>query len=108
VKLARAFPVFSIAFVVIYAFAVDYNLALFTYHPQLRQFAFLVEAPKAGPAMYWYGWIVTSALGAAVVAVLALALPRSWVERIWSGWTWLVPVAVIIFFVNLLKGYFLR
>ena len=102
-----ALPVFSIAFVVIYAVAVDFNLALFTYHPQLNQFAFLVERPKAGPAMYWYGWIATSALGAMIVSALALAVPSSW-TRIWSGWTWVIPTAVMVFFVNLLKGYFLR
>ena len=67
-----ALPVFSVAFVVIYAFAVDFNLALFTYHPQLNEFAFLVERPKTGPAMYWYGWIATSALGAMIVSALAL------------------------------------
>jgi hypothetical protein len=105
--LARVFPVFTIAFVVIYAFAVDYNLALFTYHPQLNQFAFLVERPKTGPAMYWYGWIVTSVLGATIVSVLALAVPRSW-ARIWSVLAWLVPTAVVGFFIYLLKGYFLR
>jgi hypothetical protein len=103
----RALPVFSVAFVVIYAFAVDFNLALFTYHPQLNEFAFLVERPKTGPAMYWYGWIATSALGAITVSALALAVPQSW-TRLWSGWTWVVPTAVIIFFVNLLKSYFLR
>jgi hypothetical protein len=102
-----ALPVFSVAFVVIYAFAVDFNLALFTYHPQLNEFAFLVERPKTGPAMYWYGWIATSALGATIVSALALAVPQSW-PRLWSDWTWVIPTAVIIFFVNLLKGYFLR
>ena len=67
-----ALPVFSVAFVVIYAFAVDFNLALFTYHPQLNEVAFLVERPKTGPAMYWYGWIATSALGA-----MMNSMPRS-------------------------------
>jgi hypothetical protein len=57
--------------------------------------------------MYWYGWIATSALGAMIVSALALAVPQSW-TRLWSGWTWVIPTAVIIFFVNLLKGYFLR
>ena len=104
--MTRALPVFSIAFIVFYAFAVDYNLALFTYHPQLHQFAFLVEAPKAGPAMYWYGWIVSSALVAAAVALLSLIVPAK--PQLWSGFVWLVPIGVISFFVYLLQGYFLR
>jgi hypothetical protein len=107
-KFTRVLPVFSIAFAVLYAFAVVYNLALFTYHPQLKQFALLAEAPKAGPAMYWYGWIATSTLGAAFVALVTGALPQTWTQRVWSGFTWLIPAAVMAFFVYLLKGYFLR
>ena len=45
--------VFYIASVVTYVVC---DLALVTYHPQLGQWALLVEAPKEGPAMYWYGW----------------------------------------------------
>jgi len=105
---ARVLPVFSVVFVVVYGFAVYFNLALFTYHPQLHQFAFLVEPPKAGPAMYWYGWITTSALVALLVASIALTTPQQWTARIWPGWTWLIPVAVMLFFVYLLQGYFLR
>jgi len=109
-KLARILPLFSVAFAIAYALAVEYNLAVFTYHPQLRQFAFGVERPKAGPAMYWYGWIVTSVALALLVSAIALILPRSWVARVrvWSGLSWLIPAAVMVFFVYLLKGYFLR
>ena len=107
-NVARVFPVFSVIFVIVYACSVDFNLALFTYHPQLNQFGWLVEPPKAGPAMYWYGWILTSTLAALFGSALALLLPRSWARWIWPGWTWLVPIAAIAFFVYLLKGYFLR
>jgi hypothetical protein len=51
VKLAHSLPFVSAAFLVFDALAVEFNLAL-------------LEPPKAGPAMYWYGWIETSALGA--------------------------------------------
>jgi hypothetical protein len=107
-KIARVLPVFSVAFAVTYAFAVAYNLAVFTYHPQLRQFAIGVEPPKAGPAMYWYGWIVTSAIVASLLSAIALLLPGARTARPWSGLAWLIPVAVMLFFVYLLKGYFLR
>jgi hypothetical protein len=92
VKLARALPFFSAAFVIFYALSVQFNLALFTYHPQLNRFAFLVEPPKAGPAMYWYGWITTSALGALLLSTVALALPRQPAMRMWSDFVWLVPI----------------
>ena len=107
-NISRAFPVFSAAFAVSYALAVVFNLALFTYHPQLKQFAWLVEAPKAGPAMYWYGWIVTSTVAALATSAIALALPPAWTARIWPGFAWFVPAVVMVFFVYLLRGYFLR
>jgi hypothetical protein len=107
-KIARVLPLFSVAFAITYAFAVEYNLAVFTYHPQLQQFVLGVERPKAGPAMYWYGWIVTSAVAALLVSAVALILPRSWAVRAWSGLAWLIPAIVMIFFVYLLRGYFLR
>ena len=46
-SIARALPVFSIAFAVIYVASVQYNLAVITYHPQLAQWGLLVEAPEA-------------------------------------------------------------
>lgn len=107
-KLARVFPFFSAAFVVFYALAVKFNLALFTYHPLLKRFAFLVEPPKAGPAMYWYGWLATSALGALLLSAIALMLPRLLAVRMWSEFVWLVPAGGIVFFIYLLQGYFLR
>jgi hypothetical protein len=107
-KLTRVFPLFSVAFAVIYVFAMEYNFALFTYHPQLKEFGLLVQAPKAGPAMYWYGWIVTSLLGAALVSAIALCLPRQWGARLWTGWTWLIPTAAFVVVVYLLRSYFLR
>ena len=62
-KFERLFPVFGAAFAVIYAVVLDYNWALFTYHPKLGIWDAGAAAPKDGPAMYWYG-VVTAALGA--------------------------------------------
>ncbi len=107
-NLARALPVFSIAFASIYVACVEYNLALVTYHPQLAQWAALVDAPKEGPAMYWYGWLITSALGAGAAAALSLALPARAVERTSAVLVWLVPVAMIGLIAYILRGYFLR
>jgi hypothetical protein len=107
-SVARALPVFSIAFAAIYIASVYYNLALLTYHPQLGQWALLVEAPKEGPAMYWYGWLLTSALGASAIAALSLALPARPVARASALLVWLVPVAMIALIAYILRGYFLR
>ncbi|HEY2136858.1 MAG TPA: hypothetical protein VGH49_13280 [Xanthobacteraceae bacterium] len=105
---SRAFPVFSIAFAVIYVASVQYNLALFTYHPEIAQWGPLVQAPRQGPAMYWYGWLATSAIGSAALAALSLALPARMLDRACSVLVWLVPIAMIGVIGYILRGYFLR
>ena len=107
-SIARALPVFSIAFAIIYVASVQYNLAVITYHPQLAQWGLLVEAPRQGPAMYWYGWLITSAVGAAVIALLSLALPAHITERASAVLVWLVPIVMIGVIAYIIRGYFLR
>ena len=106
--IGRALPVFSIAFAIIYIASVEYNLALITYHPQIFKWGLLAEAPKEGPAMYWYGWLLTSALGAGAVAALSLALPAKPFDRIWSILVWVVPLVMIAVIMYILRVYFLR
>jgi hypothetical protein len=106
--IGRALPVFSIAFAVIYIASVQYNLALFTYHPEIAQWGSLVQAPKQGPAMYWYGWLATATLGSTAIAALSLALPAKAVDRAASVLVWLVPVVMIGVISYILRGYFLR
>ena len=100
--------VFAAVYTVVYLIAVQKNYALFTYHPALEQFGLLVEKPRAGPAMYWYGWIATAGLTAVAVALAACSVPGSLVKRLWPGWAWSIPIAVMVTFAYMLKGYFLR
>jgi len=106
--MTRALPVFSIAFAAIYIASVEYNLALFTYHPELAQWGPLVQAPKQGPAMYWYGWLATATLGAVAVAAASLLLPEKPFDRAWSVLVWLVPIIMIGVISYILRGYFFR
>ena len=107
-NLSRALPVFSAAFVVLYLAATHFNLALFTYHPAQGELEFLTRPPKGGaPAMYWYGWIATAAVGACVVAAISLAVPDRLAARVWPGWTPIIAVVVMLAFVYLLRGWFL-
>lgn len=106
--ISRVFPVFSVAFAVLYLAAVEYNLALFTYHAQIGQWGWLAQPVRSGPAMYWYGWLATAALGSTIVAALALAVPRDMLERV-PGWlVWLVPLIAMAAFAIILRGFFLR
>jgi hypothetical protein len=170
-NLNRAFPVFSVAFAVLYLLATYFNLALVTYHPALKELQFLAQPPKAGPTMYWYGWIMTTAIGAFVVGAVAafmpdrwdrwvqwaitfvfvyavlcvvvhyvalfiydqatvelevlkhpatsatgalviaviagIFFPLRWTQRVWSGWTGVIPLSVMLVFVYLLRGWFM-
>jgi hypothetical protein len=170
-NLDRAFPVFSVAFAVLYVLATYFNLALVTYHPALKELQFLAQPPKAGPTMYWYGWIMTTAIGASVAGVVATLVPDRWdrwvqraitfafvyavlyvivhyvalfiydqatveleflkhpatsatgalvaaaiasiffpirwTQQVWSGWTGVIPLSVMLVFVFLLRGWFM-
>ena len=111
-KLARALPVFSIAFVVLYVVAMDNNWALVTYLPRSREWLPLVVEPvdirKTGPGMYWYGWLATAGLGAAAAAVLWALLPRHWTRDIGARAVWLVGVAAILVVAYILRGWFIH
>ena len=102
-----AFPVaFTIIFAIAYVIAVEKNLALFTYHPALGEWGPLVQAPKDGPAMYWYGWLATAGLTALIAGFVTCLLPRP-ATLFWTGWTWAIPLGVMLIFVWILRGFFL-
>ena len=101
---------FAAAFAVLYVLSVEYNWALFTYHAASEEFGFLVQKPKdGGPAMYWYGWLATSAIGAFFIAAVAAAIARG-APRLRTGCnlSWGIPLVVMVAFVYILRRYFLR
>jgi hypothetical protein len=105
--IARTFPIFAAAFAVIYVVCVEMNWALVTYHPRINEWDWLTKPARAsGPAMYWYGWLCTSALGAAAVSLVALPFMRRWTPPVWLGWV--IPLIVMVVFVYLLRSFFLR
>lgn len=109
-NLARALPVFSVAFAVAYVLATEMNWALFTYHPATGTWGLGVEAPKAPrqPAMYWYGWLATAALVAGGAAAIAHVAPRDLAAKSWPGLVWAIPAACMVFVLYMLRGYVLR
>ena len=102
----KVFPIFAAAFAVIYVLAVQYNWALFTYHPKIGEWGWLAEPARNGPPMYWYGWLVTSTFGATAVSLLSLPLARRWPAQLWLGWS--VPLVVMLVFIYLFRGFFVR
>jgi hypothetical protein len=99
----RLLPVFSAAFAVIYAPVLYYNWALVTYQPAMMEWD-LGPVTKQGPPMFWYGIVATSFIGACIVTAIAAFLPA---RHLWSGLTWLLPVAALAFIVYILRPYFL-
>jgi hypothetical protein len=103
---ARLLPVFSAAFAVIYAPALCFNWALVTYQPAIGQWDF-GPVTRSGPPMFWYGIVLTAFIGACIVALISALLPEHASRRVWSGLTWLLPVAALIFIAYILRPYFL-
>jgi hypothetical protein len=110
-KITRSISVFATVFAVVYAIvyvvAVEQNYALITYHPLLNQFGPLAEPPRAEFAMYWYGWMATAGIAALVSGIIAGFVPESVTQRLWSGWSWVIPVAMMLVVGYIQRGYFI-
>jgi hypothetical protein len=104
----RALPIFSIAFPLLYLPVMYYNLPVFTYVPKLRAFHLLRYAPPPveGPGMFYYGWLLTAGIGAAVIAAAALSMPEKSAARIPSTLAWLAPLVVLVFLLDILSPWF--
>jgi hypothetical protein len=107
-KAERLAAVFAIAFAIIYAPTMNFNWTAVTYHPVQGIWQFGKAAPLGGgsPAMYWYGFVITAALGALVVTGLAALIPDKLMERIpWAGVTWVVTLCSIAYIAYILLPY---
>ena len=78
-----------------------FNLPLFTYHPGTNRVDFWWAAARSGegPAMYWYGWTLTTILVAGVVGVAAAMLPENIGKKIPLFLVWLLPLLAVPFFI---------
>jgi len=72
---------FGVAYAAIYVICTELNLPLLTYHPAIGEIDLLWQPPKRGPVMYWYGWMLTSLVGALMLAWIATAIPEPWLQR---------------------------
>jgi amino acid permease len=111
---------FGITFAVLYVVALAKDLALFTVFPSLgivlagTQHSRDFTDPAMGflaPAMYWYGWAATAALGALIVALVAASFAERlaryvWPGWVWPGWVWVIPVLSMIACVYLTLPWF--
>ena len=99
--------VFGICFAVFYVLCDMAALPMFTYHPGTDRIdpGFAPPRRDEGPAMYWYGWIANSALGAFILGLLAAALPEKIRSKIPLALAWVVPVVLLPMLIYSLKFY---
>ncbi|MDB5901959.1 MAG: hypothetical protein JWM26_837 [Betaproteobacteria bacterium] len=99
--------VFGVSFAVLYVVCDMAALPMFTYHPGSDRIdlGFTPARPDEGPAMYWFGWIATSALGAFVLALGAALLPQKAGAKIPLALAWIVPIALVPVLIYSLKFY---
>ena len=99
--------VFGIFFAIFYVICDMGAFPMFTYHPGTGRIdpGFVRARPDEGPAMYWYGWIATSALGAFILGLVATLLPAKISSKIPLALAWIVPIALLPFLIYSLKFY---
>jgi hypothetical protein len=110
-KTERLAGIFAVAFAAIYAPTMSFNWTAATYHPIQGIWQLGKAAPLGGgsPAMYWYGFIVTAAIGAAIVTAIAAFIPDDLIDRVpWRSLVWLAPIAAIIYIGYDLLPYFTK
>jgi hypothetical protein len=100
---------FAVAYCGLYILVFVMNWAAFTYHSALGRLAIGPDKPQAGPAMYWYGWIVTSAVGAVIVAAIVAYLPDRLTRRLPVASAWVAPLVAMLTAAGLMvHTYFMR
>jgi hypothetical protein len=74
---------FGIAFAILYTVFERLNWPLFTYLPRPNRMEFWKYQPLSGeaPPMYWYGWILLTAISALPVAWIATMISGQWLRR---------------------------
>jgi hypothetical protein len=101
-KMRTFVVVFSLTATVVYVLCDLLGFPLFTYHPATGRLEWGYALPRRneGPVMYWYGWLLTTAIVSTVVAFLATLLPESVTRRIPLFTLWLLPIlaAPIMFY----------
>jgi hypothetical protein len=82
-KLGTFAVAFGIAFAILYTLCERQNWPLFTYHPATGSLDFWMKPapPEDGPPMFWYGWVVLSAAGAALLGWIATMVSLPWLYR---------------------------
>ena len=66
---------------------------------------FAAAIKDQGPAMYWYGWIATTLISAAVLGALATFLPENVTKKIPLSLTWITALAAVTVLIYALRFF---
>jgi hypothetical protein len=99
--------VFSASFSTSYLLADMYKLPVFSYYPATSKITLGWSASNMddGPAMYWYGWLLSSLIVAFILSWMATLLPEKFAQKIPLSIAWTVPIALVPIFLYTLKFY---
>jgi hypothetical protein len=107
----RAFAVtFAAAGPILYLISIAWNLPLITYHPAIGRIdlGWTPARSGEGPAMYWYGWTLTTLVSTAIVSALATLLPGRMTRRIPLYLVWVLPLLVVPLLAYSLRAFWLH
>jgi len=108
------FKTFAITFAVVgtltYCVCLFWNWPVFTYHPAVNRFDWGMAPARSGegPAMYWYGWTVSTLVVGAIAGFLATLLPESTTRKFPLILVWLLPILSIPYLAWDLKTWWLH
>ena len=104
----RALPIFSILFPIFYEPTMYFNWPVATYVPQLSAWhAWRYLPMKAeGPPMFYFGWLVTAGVPAAVIALVLAYAPEGVTRRVPANLAWIAPVVVAVMLIDILSPWF--
>jgi hypothetical protein len=99
--------IFSASFSLSYLLADVMKLPSFSYYPATHKltWGWSPATVDDGPAMYWYGWILSSLLVALGTSYICSILPTHISRRIPLSIAWIVPITLIPFLIYSLKFY---
>ena len=105
------FKTFVVTFAIVgtltYCISLFFNWPAFTFHPAVDRFEWGWGPSKSGegPAMYWYGWVVTSLIVSTVAGFLSTLLPENTTKKIPLFLIWLLPLLAIPYLIWDLKQW---
>jgi hypothetical protein len=99
--------VFAIATPIVYVACEMQNWPLFTYHPGTNRvnWFYAPAVRDQGPAMYWYGWTLTTLIVSGALGLLATMLPENTARKIPLSLVWIAPVLSIPVLIYALKFF---